>query len=217
MPIGKSTVSCKFWYFVSLMPAASLLWLTTAVILGGLFTPGYSHLSQFMSELGATDAPAAALVNGFGFLPAQILMVGFLLLSRAHFTPTLRLRAAYPLLLLYALGLAMGALFPCDAGCRPQEPSLSQQIHNSVGLVAYLAGIVAIFLLSGDQEGKSGGASLLRWIMFVTAVGAFILMLSGIAYLGLAQRILECMIYLRIIQFAFNMRLGNTKAPKENA
>ena len=60
--------------------------------LGGLFGPlifvlatlinaslrsDYNHVSQFISELGATNTSYAILMNLSGFLPFGLLMVGF--------------------------------------------------------------------------------------------------------------------------------------------
>lgn len=46
-------------------------------LLGGLFTPGYSHVSQFISELGASQAAHEYPVRLIGFLPAGVTLLAF--------------------------------------------------------------------------------------------------------------------------------------------
>jgi hypothetical membrane protein len=52
--------------WISRLPLISYLWLVVTILIAGLFYPDYSHVSQYMSELGATGAPNAWLVNYFG-------------------------------------------------------------------------------------------------------------------------------------------------------
>jgi hypothetical protein len=51
----------------------------TAIIAASLKHPAYSHFKNFISELGATGAPSAAIMNFAGFLPYGILMMAFAL------------------------------------------------------------------------------------------------------------------------------------------
>src|SRR2546427_5305800 len=52
---------------------------TAAAIAAGLKYPGYDHLKNAISELGATGAPSATIMNFAGFLPYGVLMVAFAL------------------------------------------------------------------------------------------------------------------------------------------
>lgn len=111
----------------------------------------------------------------------------------------------------YALGYVAAAFFPCDPGCRPVEPSLSQFIHNLVGGAGYLAGPVALILL---------GLPARRWPdarhLFVLGVScgglslvAFSFMSPAFAYVGVAQRVIEACMLLWTVACAFYLvRLG---------
>jgi hypothetical membrane protein len=46
-------------------------------VIGGANFPNYSHASQFISELGASGAPNARVINLAGFLPAGLLLIAF--------------------------------------------------------------------------------------------------------------------------------------------
>ncbi len=50
---------------------------TVAMIAASLQHPAYSHAKNFISELGATGAPGATVMNFAGFLPYGILMMAF--------------------------------------------------------------------------------------------------------------------------------------------
>ena len=81
--------------------------------------PGDSHVSQFISELGATGAPHEMLVRVGGFLPAGIFVcvfavAAFMRLPRSGLT-TFGLVGMF----IYALGYVACALLPCDAVRRP--------------------------------------------------------------------------------------------------
>lgn len=85
------------------------------VILSALFVPGYSHVTQYASELGSADAPYPMLFNGGIFLTAAAgLAAG---LGFARVVPALgghRLLGALAGLsvALFAASLIMGAAFP---------------------------------------------------------------------------------------------------------
>ena len=49
------------------------------ILLSGLFTPGYSHLHQAISELAAPMAPLVLFVQCIGFVPLAIVFLFFAL------------------------------------------------------------------------------------------------------------------------------------------
>ena len=44
-----------------------------AIVVAGALHPEYSHLSQFVSELGAAGAPNPGILNFGGLVPAGVL------------------------------------------------------------------------------------------------------------------------------------------------
>jgi hypothetical membrane protein len=177
-----------------LAPLAILL----MTVLGGAAFPGYSHLSQFISELGAREAPHGELISFGGFLPAGLLLCAFSF-SAAWVLP----RSAMTWLGLagmawYAMGYVASAFFRCDPGCRPAEPSLSQHVHNLVGVTGYFAGAVGLILL-GTQARHWPGARHLSALGLggggVTLV-AFLFLSPAFPYVGVAQRVMEACLLL---------------------
>ncbi|MDF0731552.1 DUF998 domain-containing protein [Pseudomonas entomophila] len=122
------------------------LWLCTGVALTALAYPGYSHLEQAMSQLGAVGAPThgfSAWVNNY---PLGVLFVLFALGVARRFadSPLALLSAA--LILLHGLASFATGYFACDQGCAPAQPSASQQLHNLAGWVMFVSVTVACAL-----------------------------------------------------------------------
>jgi hypothetical protein len=179
----------------------ALLFVVALTLFGGAFYPDYSHLSQFISELGARQAPHEQVVRWIGFLPAGVLVlvfavVAFKALPRSALTTFGLLGIAA-----YALGYVVAAFYPCDPGCRPAEPSTSQVIHNIAGLVGYLFAPLSLAALARSARHWPGGGHLAA-AGFVTATLALLGLLSlspEYPYVGLSQRILELSVLVWIV------------------
>jgi hypothetical membrane protein len=104
--------------------------------------PDYSHVAQFMSELGATGTPHAGLMNLVGFIPTGVLIGAFGLslasaLPRSHTS-----RLVGVLLCVFGLGLILAGIFPCAPGC-PQETAT---LHDGLSVAAFVSAIAGIGL-----------------------------------------------------------------------
>jgi Protein of unknown function (DUF998) len=177
-----------FW---SALLSAALIALLT--LMAALATPGYSHMSQFISELGARGAEHEYAVRFLGFLPAGICLFVYCIAAR-HSLPTTRsTTAAFVGIGLYALGYITAAFLPCDLGCRPPQPSLSQALHNLIGLAGYVAAPWFLFTLARNARSWPKAKALVSWGYVAAAIAlAGLLTLSpGSPFVGLSQRALE--------------------------
>ncbi|WP_068416345.1 DUF998 domain-containing protein [Labrenzia sp. OB1] len=181
-----------------LLPLLSFFWLACGVLVAGSYYPDYSHLSQFMSALGATGTAYGATVNLVVFAGAELWVLLFVGLAVSAVGKDGLAIAGLSLIGFYALLLLVAAYYPCDFECRPEEPSISHLIHISAGLLAYVFGLVGLFVISCAL--KRRGSSLLPR---GTATGLFLtgaLLLAGTVqiqeFAGLLQRLLEVLIYL---------------------
>lgn len=168
-------------------------WVIALTVIGGAAYPGYDHAAQYISELGARGAPHAALVNFAGFLPAGLLLCTFAVLAWKALPRSTSATLGFLGLLLYAVGYVGAGFFPCDAGCRPDEPSLTHLLHTGIGLAGYLLAPLTLLLLSQASRHWPGAGSLR-----VLALAAAPIALAGLLGLspdssiaGLAQRALE--------------------------
>ena len=192
---------------IILLPIASAIWFVSAIWLGGINYPSYDHMSQFISELGATGAPNGEIVSLFGFIPTSILLTAFVIL--AIYSSSKRTAQVIGLtgIGVYSITLSIAAIYPCDVGCRPVDPSTSQFVHDLSAIFGYLSGIVGVYLLASDT--KKNGSKRLGTIGFVLGgltLITFFLLEPEFQFVGLAQRIFELSMYSWIILYAFNLR-----------
>lgn len=155
---------------------APLLRLGLIGVLGALH-PGYSQSRDFISELGAPDAPYADLMNFAGIAAVGAFLVLFTLPLRRSQPPG-PLRTLGTLLLAIS-GIAFMAvgLLPCDQpGCAIELPSRSMQAHVLAGLIAMTTQSLAVLAFGLRLVAGSG----IRWY------AAASLVLGSIAVLALA-------------------------------
>lgn len=129
------------------------LWLAMGVTLVACFYPGYSHVRQAMSELGAVGAPTHAwspLVNNF---PLAFWFVAFGCAVWRTFAQSRLARASAVLLMIHGLANVATGTWTCDVGCQPAATSSTQEIHNLAGLVMALSllGANALWIVLGKR------------------------------------------------------------------
>lgn len=192
--------------------SASYLWLAASVLIAGALYPNYSHISQFMSELGATNAPHGSLVNFVGFIGTEILFVAGLAFVATKLLKNKLNLIGFALLLCYPLLVTVAAFAPCDAYCRPDEPSVSHTIHMISALLGYLCAIVGLFLLS-RQSGSKEPSRILRIASYIIApllVVAFGSMTPDNPAAGAIQRIAETSLYVWTIWWLMSLARENS-------
>lgn len=168
-------------------------WVLLLTVLGAWATPAYSHASQFISELGARGAVNELPVRFLGFLPAGLLLLTYCVAAHRALPAARGKTVAFVGMALYASGYLAAAFFPCDLGCRPARPSLSQAIHNAVGLAGYVAAPWFLFTLGRCARQWPGAALLVGWAYAAAAVALVgVLTLSPESpWVGLSQRAVE--------------------------
>jgi hypothetical protein len=130
-----------------LLLVASILYVISFYFIGSAIKPGYSQLSNFVSEYNATGTAWADTLTYAGFLATSILLSAFLISA----TPLVQVSGVSRLGFWFLWSLPASfflALFaPCDAGC-PIEGSTSQLLHNLYAIVTYFGMGVGIALIS---------------------------------------------------------------------
>lgn len=165
-----------------------------AVLTNAGLRSDYSHISNFISELGATGTPNASVMNVAGFLPLGLLIAAlglalFLLLPKGK-----GLRIGSALVLVFGLGVILAGLFSCDVGC-PQEGSSTNMVHNRVSAIAFLSAIIGSGVLGFSFKNLSDWRALWLYsiITCVVSAGFLVAMVNSIeayAYTGMWQRLL---------------------------
>lgn len=171
----------------------SLAVMVLMVLLAGWFTPGYSHVSQFISELGAREAPCEWSVRLAGFLPMGVLSLSFCLSAFLSLPRSRAMTLGLAGLAIFAAGYLVAAAFPCDPGCRPSEPSMSQIIHNAGGIIGYVLapGFLYCFGRAAREWPHAGFLAFAGYAASVLALLGLLTISPASPLAGLSQRLLE--------------------------
>lgn len=178
------------------LAAAVLALLVPVVGAGG--EPGYSHVEQYISELGAVGAANATWVSAAGFAPIGGLVLAFLVFASGAFPRSRRTTAGVFCLGAVGGGYLVSAVFPCDAGC-PSSGSFSQSIHNVFGLLEYAGALAGLLLLAAAFRRSPAWRRLATPSVLAAgfvAVGFFAMLVPEFeSFRGLSQRIAEGAIF----------------------
>jgi hypothetical protein len=188
-------------------PILSLVWFAGTIIVAGLYYPEYSHITQFISELGATGSPHGEYVNYLGFIPTELFILAFVFTSFLAVPKTKINITGLSFIVVYAVTLGISALYPCDFECRPVEPTISHNIHMLSAFPGYFCGIISIFILSSGSSFISQ-YKVYKFVSFtigVICIYAFLNLDPNSLVVGVYQRSLDLMIYLWFIYFAYSV------------
>ena len=137
----------------------------------------YSSFANYLSELGADGMSTQMLINTLGFPVVGISCILIVIALWHRLPPRAGIRAG---LICLALGIPLGYLgavaFPCDYG-RPIEGSVSQSIHNLLGLIQYPLGVIGFALLSAKLTARPIWRVLCGVATAAMAIG-FVMMIS---------------------------------------
>lgn len=173
---------------------------TVIVLICASLRSGYSHIHQFISELGATGTANANLMNWAGFIPTGVLITMFGV-SLIQLLPKKFLTlSGSVLIMIYGIGVFVVGFLSCDPGC-PKEGSLENNLHDKISGLIFISVIVGMLIL---------GISFRRlrfWNRFwlYSVISAFISagFMAGLinsfestAYTGIWQRLLLLTIFL---------------------
>jgi hypothetical membrane protein len=171
-----------------------------------LAQPGYSHVHQYIAELGALGAPNGALVSYGGFLPVGLALMVFAALSAIDEPRSGSRWAGFAALGFFGSSYVVAALFPCDPGCPLNNGTLFQQIHAGFGVASYAAAATGLMLLSVAARRWPAGAWLspLATVCGLLSIAAFFAM-DG-PFRGVAQRLVEGALGVWIVAYAITLR-----------
>lgn len=178
-----------------------------ATTVGGLASPAYDPLRQYLSALGAHGAitgPAISTVFVVsGVLTAAFWAICLIVLPRSGLATTGGLMS-----LLNGLGLFFGGVFRCDLGCPVEATSLSQVLHTTLGGLGYLFGVIGVFLVGIAARRWPDAGRLFPLSLICGVMAALSLSFIGpdFEYYGAAQRVLELSIAVWTLAIALTVR-----------
>jgi hypothetical membrane protein len=174
--------------------AAPALYAAT-VLVGGIVTPGYSHLSHAISEL-TVEGASQRLPLSAAFVLYDLLLVAFALLLPRALSEARQSEAktgAWILVLVGVAGIGMSTIFPAPAA-GDTRIGASGWIHIALAAVASLGSIAAVLITTRSLRSSPGWAgfrrfsSILLAAIVVTGALAVLAVAAHSPLLGLAER-----------------------------
>lgn len=184
-------------------PVLSAFWLALGVGILGAHSVGYSHVGDFMSGLGASDAPLANWANYAVFIPAELWLLLFIATLAVHIPHSRSKWFFVVVLAAYAILLILLAMLPCDAGCQIESeddaPETSvHMLHMIIAAIAYPIAFIGMLPLCLSTPRNT---YLNRLALPIATVGFGLI--SAIVLVpeaqGLFQRLTEALIYIQLI------------------
>jgi hypothetical membrane protein len=118
---------------------------TIVLIILGFLQPEYNHVTQYMSELGAVDAPYALIMNTLGIPLLGILIIAFAFALERGVNNGNGLKIGPILVIISGVSFVLCGIFMCDPGCIPI--STIGIIHGYMCFIALYALIFAPFFM----------------------------------------------------------------------
>ena len=176
-----------------LLLVASIIYVIGFYFIGSAVKPGYSQISNFVSEYNATGTPWAQALTYAGFAATTAILSALLVTALPVLKVSGASRMGAWLLWSAPASYFLAVIAPCDVGC-PLDGSNSQIAHNLLAIVAYLGMGASVFLLSLDSA--FGTFQLRRGFLLVTGIAfpvVFFLMAQPdlAPWGGLLQRLLD--------------------------
>ncbi len=188
---------------------APLLW-ASAIAYCGTLRPGFSHFTQYISELGEHGSSTELLMRYGAFVPTGLMHLAFAgALAVAFRSSRLGVLAAI-LLGLNGLARISAGFFPCDIGCE-ETGSLGQRMHSLSAGVGFLALTVSTVLWSVVFRRTPNLRNLAAYSMASGVLGlAFLLLMLWSAEHGTArglyERLSSGVLSLWILAFALRLQ-----------
>lgn len=202
----------NFLKYLSLGGMAGPILFTVIIIISGSLRPGYDHLTDFISELGADGSAYADLMNFAGFIPSGIFIALFGISLFFLLPGKMAPKIGAVLVTVFGIGVALAGIFSCDPGC-PVDGSTEAIIHDRVSVIAFISGSLGYIIL---------GLSFLRlpewrslWIYTlisgILAIVFLVVMINSVEagqFTGLWQRLFLLTLFQWLFVVSLQVRKG---------
>ena len=168
------------------------VWMCLGVIYVSRLIPGYSHSNDVMSALGAKGSPASKVHPYINNYPIGTLffLFGFYLYSNSQ--SSWLFLASGILVMVHGISHIIAGIFPCDEDIASNNPSNTQKVHMSAGLVMQISLLVAAGIWSFSDISLSAWFRWLSAVCLSASIIFLVLMVRAMKqdkYVGLYQRI----------------------------
>jgi hypothetical membrane protein len=193
---------------------APVLW-AAAIIFCGSLRPEYSHIRQYVSELGERGSSTELIIRYAGFVPTGLLHIAFAAFLYFAFKGQRLAAIAAALLAINGLARIGAGIFPCELGCAGPRLLLSQKLHSLSSGVGFLA-LIGSAILWGIVVRRH--QKLRHLSLYSVASGilgfAFLLLMLWSAEMktdtGLYERLATGVLSLWVFVFAVRLKLDSS-------
>ena len=187
---------------------APLLW-ASAIVFCGTLRPGFSHFTQYISELGERGSSTEVLMRYGAFVPTGVMHIAFAGALATIFKNSRFGVAAAVLLGVNGLARIAAGSFPCDIGCA-ETGSVGQRMHSLSAGVGFLALVVSTMLwgIVLKQTRELRGLAAYSVVSGVLGLAFLLLMLWSAEHgtaRGLFERLSSGALSLCILVFALSL------------
>ena len=193
---------------------APVLW-AAAIIFCGSLRPEYSHLTQYVSELGERGSTTEQMIRYAGFVPTGLMHVAFAAMLYVAFKGERLAGVAATLLAINGLARIGAGIFPCELGCAGPRILLSQKLHSfssGVGFFALIGASVlwGVILRRCARLRRLGAYSVVSGVLGLLFLALMLWSAERRTATGLYERLSTGVLSLWVLVFA--VRLWQLKA-----
>ena len=193
----------------------------TAVVFVSSLRPDYSHVNQFMSELGEAGGHFAWVMNYLGFMIPAGLILMFALVLRVRLPRTTLNLLGTTLLAVFAVSMFFAGVFSCDVGCPVSDRSSDQKLHDLFSIIAFPALTAGVFIC-GLSLSRTANWRRFGVYSLATAVSSLVLLVAMVQSessrdgTGMYQRLYLGVLFLWLMAMSVRqlMEIGNGKNPQ---
>lgn len=199
-------MSDRYQRFLAICGIIAPIIFTIILMIASLLRPDYSHLINFVSELGAVGAPYA-IIQRINFVLTGILIVAFTFGLHRGIGDGKGSIIGPLLVAIFGLSSVMSGIFSTDT---IQPGSFSDIMHSMSSAIGSVAAIIAFFIISERLEKdilwrpyQSFSIVIAIVAIIVSVVGAGIL--GAVGTPGLGQRLFLAVLFLWIEVMAIRL------------
>ena len=192
---SKGTSSDNILTLLGICGVIAPILFTVLLTLAALLRPGYSHVSQFISELGAVGTQNA-IVQQTSLIVTGLLIIAFAVGLNRSIRDGRAAKLGSAFVVVFGAGMFGGGVFSCDPGCPTTGGSFTNTMHGVVafsGLIAFILACLILWrALKKDSRWRGYQSfSLVIGIIFLGLSLIFTPLLgSGSEWAGAVQRLL---------------------------
>ena len=162
------------------------------IIIAGLLTPGYNHLTDIISNLCGQESTVPELMTA-GFFSYGVLIIGFSYGLYLRLQQGIKARIIWFTLSLYGIGMILAGVFQDSPGIGSDNINVEGILHNIFITTAFFSLLIGVWVFAKSVYNKPSWFGFTWFSIAATAVSLALSIVfifqSYIPYSGLLQRI----------------------------